>query len=73
MEYQFSNRISALQPSAIREILKMSSDPAVIPFSAGNPAPEAFPTEMIAEISQNILAQNPIGALQYSLTEGYPH
>lgn len=72
MEYQFSNRISALQPSAIREILKMSSDPAVIPFSAGNPAPEAFPTEMIAKISKRILDENPIGALQYSLTEGYP-
>lgn len=72
MEYKFSNRISALQPSAIREILKMSSDPAVIPFSAGNPAPEAFPTEAVAEISQRILKDNPIGALQYSLSEGYP-
>lgn len=72
MEYKFSNRISALQPSAIREILKMSSDPAVIPFSAGNPAPEAFPVEAIAEISKRILEENPVGALQYSLTEGYP-
>lgn len=72
MKYRFSDRISALQPSAIREILKLSSDPSVIPFSAGNPAPEAFPTEAIATISNKILAQNPIEALQYSLTEGYP-
>lgn len=72
MEYKFSNRISALQPSAIREILKMSANPAVIPFSAGNPAPEAFPKEAIAKISERILKENPISALQYSLSEGYP-
>ncbi|MDF2595010.1 MAG: Transcriptional regulator containing a DNA-binding domain and an aminotransferase domain [Clostridia bacterium] len=72
MKYNFSDRISALQPSAIREILKMSSDPKVISFAAGNPAPDAFPTEAIAAISQEVLKENPVSALQYSLTEGYP-
>jgi len=72
MKYNFSDRISALQPSAIREILKMSSDPQVISLAAGNPAPEAFPTQAIADISKQIFEENPIGALQYSLTEGYP-
>ena len=43
MDYQFSDRVLDLKPSIIREILKNSSDPSVIPFSAGNPAPEAFP------------------------------
>lgn len=42
MNYSFSNRIAALQPSIIREILKASSGQNVIPFSAGNPAPETF-------------------------------
>lgn len=72
MKYNFSDRISTLQPSAIREILKRSSDPSIIAFSAGNPAPEAFPTEAISALSKTILEENPIGALQYSLTEGYP-
>ena len=72
MNYLFSNRMSGLQPSAIREILKMSSDPSVISLAAGNPAPEAFPAEDIAAITQDILTQKPIAALQYSLTEGYP-
>ena len=48
MEYKFSNKVSGLQASAIREILKYTVDPEVISFAAGNPAPEAFPTERIA-------------------------
>ena len=71
MDYQFSDRVLALKPSIIREILKNSSDPSVIPFSAGIPAPEAFPAKEIAEISQAILSETPIAALQYSITEGY--
>lgn len=71
MDYHFSNRVSSLKPSAIREILKHTSNPEVIPFAAGNPAAEAFPKETIEKISYDILASDPIGALQYSITEGY--
>lgn len=71
MEYKFSNKVSHLQASAIREILKYTVDPEVISFAAGNPAPEAFPTERIAEISAELLKDDPILALQYSITEGY--
>ena len=67
----FSDRVSGLQPSAIREILKFTADPEVISFAAGNPAPEAFPTEIIGRLSAEILAEEPINALQYSVTEGY--
>lgn len=67
----FSDRVSGLQPSAIREILKFTSDPEVISFAAGNPAPEAFPVKIIERLSAEILAEEPIGALQYSVTEGY--
>lgn len=72
MKYPCSDRMSSLKPSIIREILKHSSDPTVISFSAGNPAPEAFPVKEITTLSAQILEQNPIGALQYSYTEGYP-
>lgn len=71
MEYVFSDRVSNLKPSAIREIFKYAADPSVVSLSAGNPAPEAFPAKEIAEISQRLLAENPISALQYSVTEGY--
>lgn len=67
----FSERVKTLKPSAIREILKFTADPKVISFSAGNPAPEAFPTDIIRQLSDQIFEKNPIGALQYSITEGY--
>ncbi|MBE6762509.1 MAG: PLP-dependent aminotransferase family protein [Ruminococcaceae bacterium] len=71
MNYTFADNINGLKPSAIREILKLSSQPGIIPFSAGNPAGEAFPSKEVAEISNAILEKDPIMALQYSVTEGY--
>ena len=71
MEYQFSERVRSLKPSAIREILKNSSDPSVIPLSAGNPAPDAFPYDAVSALSADLLKNAPIDALQYGVTEGY--
>lgn len=71
MSFEFSKKVSGLQASAIREILKFTSDPEVISFAAGNPAPEAFPIEEIDRISKEIFEADPILALQYSITEGY--
>lgn len=71
MEYNFSKRISGLQPSAIREILKATQDPAIIPFAAGNPDAAAFPIEEVKKISAEIFEKEPVTALQYGVTEGY--
>ena len=71
MQVQFSDNVSTLQPSAIREILKFTSMPGVISFAAGNPAPEAFPKETVAKLSEQLLREDPVLAMQYSLTEGY--
>ena len=71
MDYKFSNKVTGLKASAIREILKFTSVPGVISFAAGNPAPEAFPTEKIAELSAELLRDDPVLAMQYSITEGY--
>lgn len=71
MNYVFSEKVSHLQASAIREILKFTVDPEVISFAAGNPAPETFPVKEVKEIIDRIMTENPIAALQYSLTEGY--
>ena len=71
MEYKFSDRTNNLKPSAIREIFKYAADPTVVSLSAGNPSPDAFPIKELEEISARLFKENPIGLLQYSVTEGY--
>ena len=71
MDYYFSKRISGLQPSAIREILKATQDPAIIPFAAGNPDAASFPIDEVKRISAEIFETAPVTALQYGVTEGY--
>lgn len=72
MQYKFSENVDLLQPSAIREILKFTGMPGVISFAAGSPAPEAFPVTEISRISAELFEKDPILALQYNITEGYP-
>ena len=71
MQYTFSDRISNLHPSAIREILK-NSDPNVISLAAGNPAVESFPVAEMKEIADNIFDTASGIAFQYGIPEGYP-
>ncbi len=72
MEYAISNHFAALKPSAIREIFKSLSDPSIISFAAGNPAPASFPAKELADISADIFQKDATTALQYGITEGYP-
>ena len=71
MEFHISNRMSAIRGSAIREIFKAAADPSVISLAGGNPAPELFPNEQLADIAQDLLKNQPVLSLQYGVTEGY--
>ena len=71
MEIKFADRVATLAPSAIREIMKYSGIPGFISLALGSPAPDAIPNGEIAKISSRILAEHPLEALQYSVTEGY--
>lgn len=72
MEYYISDKMRDMKPSAIREIFKSLSDPEIISFAAGNPSPLSFPVSELAKISADIYENEPVNALQYSITEGYP-
>ncbi len=72
MNYRISKKMQNLKPSAIREIFKSLSDPSIIAFAAGNPAPESFPVDDLARLSADIFREEPSKALQYGITEGYP-
>ena len=72
MNYVFSDNISSVRPSAIREILKMvAANPSIISLSTGSPSSEAIPVDAIHEISEKIFQERGIESLQYSVTEGY--
>ena len=71
MQYNLSDNIKNMKPSAIREIFKSLGTPGAISFAAGNPSPESFPVADITRIADNILAENAAAALQYGTTEGY--
>ena len=70
MKVEISRKMQSVQASAIREILKMTSNPDVISFAGGNPASDAFPVEDLKRISAELFEEDPIGLLQYGITEG---
>ena len=72
MNYKISDKFVNMKPSAIREIFKSLGKPGCISFAAGNPSPESFPVEDIPRIAADIQTEEPITALQYGITEGYP-
>ena len=72
MAITISDHMSKMKPSAIREIFKSLGTPGAISFAAGNPAPESFPVEALAEISADVFRNDAVNALQYGITEGYP-
>ncbi len=72
MNYEFSNKMTHVKASAIREIFKALTNPEIISFAGGNPASTAFPVDAIKKASADLLEENPISLLQYGLTEGDP-
>ena len=72
MEYVFSDKVSGMKPSAIREIFKSLTDKSVISFAAGNPSPLSFPVMQMRSVADEIFETDAVNALQYGITEGYP-
>lgn len=71
MSFPISDRMKSLNPSAVREIFKYLSDPAVISFAGGNPSEATFPSAELARISAGMYDENPAAFLQYGISEGY--
>jgi DNA-binding transcriptional MocR family regulator len=69
----FAPRLRQAKVSAIRELLKLLDDPAIVSFAGGIPDPDLFPREELAAAAQRILGdpQRAAVALQYAPSEGY--
>ncbi len=71
VEQLLSDRTRNIQASAIREILKVVSQPGMISLAGGLPAPESFPLDIIGELMPKVIEKYQSNAFQYSLTEGF--
>ena len=69
--WQLARRAERLEPSVIREILKVTEQPGIISLAGGLPAPESFPVEAMREACIRVLTDTPREALQYAASEGY--
>jgi 2-aminoadipate transaminase len=69
-EWQLARRAQRLNPSVIREILKITERPGIISLAGGLPAPESFPVQAMREACERVLADTPREALQYAASEG---
>ncbi|ABW17595.1 aminotransferase-like domain-containing protein [Alkaliphilus oremlandii] len=68
---KFAKRMDYLKASEIRELLKLAEKPEIISFAGGLPAPELFPTEELAKVSEVVLKEHGMQALQYGPTDGF--
>lgn len=71
MKYTFADRIKNVNGEAINDILKASADPSIISLAGGNPASELFPNKELAQIAYDVLLNEPVLTLQYSVAKGY--
>lgn len=71
MSFKISDRMAALNPSAIREILKYTALPGVISFAAGGPSAELYPAEDLRRLSDELYKDGCAKFLNYGSTEGY--
>jgi 2-aminoadipate transaminase len=53
-----------MQRSVLRQMIAVVSQPGILSFAGGLPAPELFPAEAIAQATAHVLATDPL-ALQY--------
>lgn len=57
--------------NAIREILKVVSQPGMISLAGGIPSPDSFPLDLMHHLTERVLEKYGAGALQYDPTEGF--
>ena len=69
--WRLARRTERMNPSVIREILKLTEQPGIVSLAGGLPAPETFPVEAMRIAADRVLRENPREALQYAASEGY--
>ena len=69
--WHLAARTARMNPSVIREILKLTELPGIISLAGGLPSPDTFPIEAMREATARVLRDSAREALQYAASEGY--
>ncbi|OPF64649.1 MULTISPECIES: PLP-dependent aminotransferase family protein [Hydrogenophaga] len=70
--WTLAKRAHKMNPSVIREILKVTEKPGIISFAGGLPSPRTFPVQAFASACDAVLKTDGAAALQYAASEGLP-
>ena len=70
-QWTLAARAEKMNPSVIREILKVTEKPGIISLAGGLPSPKTFPISEFAAAADTILKNEGASALQYAASEGY--
>ena len=69
--WTLARRAERMNPSVIREILKVTERPGIISFGGGLPSAKTFPVAEFARACDKVLREDAQAALQYAASEGF--
>jgi 2-aminoadipate transaminase len=69
--WTLARRAARMNPSVIREILKITEKPGIISFAGGLPSSKTFPVAEFEAACTLVLENDAQAALQYAASEGY--
>ena len=69
--WTMARRAAKMNPTVIREILKITEKPGIISFAGGLPSPNTFPVAEFEAACAKVLRDAPHAALQYASSEGF--
>ncbi len=69
--FTLARRAERMNPSIIREILKVTDKPGIVSLAGGLPSADTFPVQAMREACARVLRDAPREALQYAASEGF--
>ncbi|HEX2010624.1 MAG TPA: PLP-dependent aminotransferase family protein [Roseateles sp.] len=66
-----ARRAARMNPSIIREILKVTEKPGILSMAGGLPSADTFPVDALKAACDTVLSKNAKEALQYAASEGF--
>ncbi len=69
--WTMARRAARMNPSVIREILKVTEKPGIISFAGGLPSSKTFPVSEFTKACAQVLTNDAQAALQYAASEGF--